>query len=127
MITYKKIFILGFLIFIFPFLGFPISFEIFVNSALAIILMFLAVATKLQVNTNSESKPEVFEENKPEEKQEELEEEVEELEEEVEEIEEEVEELKEEVEEVKEGLESAKDLLERLEREQLQNDDKEDE
>jgi type III secretory pathway component EscV len=141
MSNYKTIFIIGFIILVFPFLGFPVIFELFINSILAISLMFMAIVKKLQTNQGSKNTTESFEEHKPEtsdlnnvdnSESENVVEEIEEIKEEiVEEIEDEVEDLVEEIEDVENNLESARDLLERLEMEQkkeiekVQNDNKE--
>jgi peptidoglycan hydrolase CwlO-like protein len=141
--NYKTVFAIAFIILIFPFLGFPSVFEVSVNSILAIILIFMAVVSRLQ---KTGQKREVFEEHNPdhqadvgskdiskevdeledevdelEDEVEEIEEEVEDLEGEVNDLEEEVEDLKEDSKEIKGNLQSAQDLLDKLNKAQDDN------
>lgn len=74
MINHRTIFIVSFLIFIIPFLGFPEEFDLVANSLLAIFLMTIAVIIRLKkqsgsfVEDNREDnyESEVFEEKIPE-------------------------------------------------------------
>jgi peptidoglycan hydrolase CwlO-like protein len=128
--NYKTVFAIAFIILIFPFLGFPSVFEVSVNSILAIILIFMAVVSRLQKTGQADvgSKDISKEVDELEDEVDELEDEVEEIEEEVEDLEgevndleEEVEDLKEDSKEIKGNLQSAQDLLDKLNKAQDDN------